>query len=212
MSTKKEKPSEAVLEAPEAMCTASADLPDVPAVPNQAVRPRRGRGGTANYPNSVAYISETEKGRSAISRAVSHVREVYKMPRVKSDDELIARMDQYFGMCEKNGTYPTVESMSLYCGYDYRSLWDIEIGRRKGFSVSTADIIKKGKAFIAAVDAEMVILGEIDYTTYIFRGKNYYGMQDKVEHVLTPGTQQEEYDKKAIMQRYLLEDSTKTGE
>ena len=49
-----------------------------------------------------------------------------------------------------------------------------------------ADIIKKAKEFIATMEAELARDGEINSTVYIFRAKNYFGMADKQEVVVTP--------------------------
>ena len=39
---------------------------------------------------------------------------------------------------------------------------------------------------MASFDAEMATEGKINPVTYIFRAKNYFGMADKQEMVLTP--------------------------
>ena len=39
---------------------------------------------------------------------------------------------------------------------------------------------------MASFDAEMVTEGKINPVTYIFRAKNYFGMVDQQEHILTP--------------------------
>lgn len=38
-------------------------------------------------------------------------------------------------------------------------------------------------------DAKLVIAGKLNFLAYCFRAKNYYGMQDKQEVVLTPNQQ-----------------------
>jgi hypothetical protein len=39
---------------------------------------------------------------------------------------------------------------------------------------------------------------------YCFRAKNYYGMQDKVEHILMPGAQ-DDYSRDDIASRYMID-------
>ena len=48
------------------------------------------------------------------------------------------------------------------------------------------DLIKKAKEFLASFDAQLVQEGKVNPTTYIFRAKNYFGLKDEVEYVLTP--------------------------
>ena len=45
-----------------------------------------------------------------------------------------------------------------------------------------ADMVRKAKELLAAIDAELVASRKIEPITYIFRAKNYYGMKDKVEY------------------------------
>ena len=46
--------------------------------------------------------------------------------------------------------------------------------------------IKRAKEFLASYDANMVATGKLNPVPYIFRAKNYYGMRDQQEYVLTP--------------------------
>ena len=47
-------------------------------------------------------------------------------------------------------------------------------------------MIKKAKQILANIDAELVLSRKIPETTYIFRSKNFYGMKDVQDLVLTP--------------------------
>ena len=63
----------------------------------------------------------------------------------------------------------------------------LNLGRsHKGDGMS--DIIKRAKEFIATMEAELARDGEINSTVYIFRAKNYFGLSDKQEVVVTPNT------------------------
>ena len=67
-----------------------------------------------------------------------------------------------------------------------------------------AGMIKKAKQILAGIDAKLVSQGKIPQITYIFRAKNFFGMTDKQEVVLTPNnplgteTPPEELQKKYI--------------
>ena len=62
----------------------------------------------------------------------------------------------------------------------------MESGVKKGFSPNTANILKKAKNLIASMDAELAQEGKIQPVVYMFRAKNFYGMTDKQEVVVTP--------------------------
>ena len=66
-----------------------------------------------------------------------------------------------------------------------------------------ADMIKKAKEILAAMDAEMVSEGKIPQVTYIFRAKNFFGMQDQQELVLTPNNKLgDEVNEQEIVDKY----------
>jgi hypothetical protein len=91
-------------------------------------------------------------------------------------------------------------------GYAQSTIWDWENGRRQGFSNSTAEIIKKAKDVLKTFDAKLVISGKLNFLAYCFRAKNYYGMVDKQEMVLTPNTHNDsDYDADDIKKRYLVD-------
>lgn len=170
-------------------------------------RPLRGPGGRANFPTSRAGLIQTEEDRQLVSKLLTETMHEYKQPRVKSDEELQNRLNDYFDRCARTGQIPTVEEMALSTGYADSSLWDIETGRRKGFSDSTADIIKKAKSFLKTFDAKLVVSGKLNFLAYCFRAKNYYGMSDKTEYVLTPNTREDsDYSEEEMRKRYMMED------
>lgn len=45
---------------------------------------------------------------------------------------------------------------------------------------------KKGKEILAGIDAKLVSMGKIPQVTYIFRAKNFFGMKDQQDLVVTP--------------------------
>ena len=47
-------------------------------------------------------------------------------------------------------------------------------------------MIKKAKEILAGMDAELVSTGKIPQVTYIFRAKNFFGMRDQTDLVVTP--------------------------
>ena len=169
---------------------------------NQEKPKKRGSSGVP--PQSRANVIQTDDDRRLVSRLLTETLTEYRQPKVKSDEELMERLDGYFKRCANEGRIPTVEEMCLCTGYSQATVWDWEKGRNKGFSDFTSEIIKKSKEFLQTFDAKLAISGKLNFLTYCFRAKNYYGMQDKVEHVITPNPMQiVEYDVEDIKKRYL---------
>lgn len=172
----------------------------------QAKPKMKNRG--APPPQSRAGLIQTEEDREFVGKLLREVLVEYNRPRVKNDEELAERLNNYFAMCSKTGQVPTVEEMMLSTGFSYWYMYDIEVGRRKGFSPETAQILKKAKAFLATFDAKLAVSGKMNFLAYCFRAKNYYGMVDKQEHVITPNTTDEtEVSKEDLLKRYALDDN-----
>lgn len=145
-----------------------------------------------------------------VRRALVEVMQAYKQPRVKSEEELCDRIALYFDTCIERGSHPIIEELALFCGYEYNTLYSIENGRSAGPGPRAAEIIRRAKYCIQALDAKMVQSGKLNFLAYCFRAKNYYGMVDKVEHVVTPGVQ-EEYSREDIASRYMIDGGEGTG-
>lgn len=94
------------------------------------------------------------------------------------DDEAEKRIIDMFVDCIENQSYPTVEKLAGCLGITRQVMWDWEFRNVKG--ERCADMIKKAKEKIAAMDAEAVSLGKLNTVAYIFRAKNYYGLTDNV--------------------------------
>ena len=173
---------------------------------NKTQKPKMKNRG-APPPQSRAGLIQTEEDRQFVSKLLGEVLTEYNRPRVKNDEELAERLDDYFTRCAITGQVPTVEEMMLSTGFGHSYMNDIESGRRKGFTPDTAAILKKAKNFMATFDAKLAVSGKMNFLAYCFRAKNYYGMVDKQEHVITPTTQDEtQYNAEDIMKRYVLDD------
>ena len=107
----------------------------------------------------------------------------YNRPIVKSDDECAERLNEFFDRINQTGEIPTVEKMCLALGTTRKTVWEWEQGNK---GVTRSNIIKKAKEILAAMDAELVSRGKIPQVTYIFRAKNFFGMRDQTDLVVTP--------------------------
>lgn len=121
-----------------------------------------------------------------VMRVNNILRQWGKIEQPKTDDEIEQRIEDYMAYCEQVGVRPTVEGMGLALGYTRVSMnnW------RHGLSCSPrrTEIINMAYDTLASFDADMVVNNQMPQIPYIFRSKNYYGMRDQTDVVVTPNT------------------------
>ena len=144
----------------------------------QIVKKKRGS-------KSASLAHNTSAKADDIRRIGASLLKWYNMEKAVTDEEIRERLEMYFVETLKAGEIPTVEEMSLALGYDRKTLWSWEVGG-EGSTPVRRNLIKKAKEFLASFDAKLVQENKVNPTTYIFRAKNYFGLKDEVEYVLTP--------------------------
>ena len=152
------------------------------------VRPVKKKNRGSPPPSVRRGFGENAEDKILVTRLLSEAFDAYSQPKVKSDEELAERLNTYFKHCAETGQIPTVEEMAHYTGYTQSTVWDWEVGRNKGFSSQTAEIIKRAKEYLKTFDAKLVVSGKVNPIVYFFRAKNYYGLVDKQEIAISPNT------------------------
>lgn len=141
--------------------------------------------------NKIRVPSSTELNCTATNEEViAMVQKAYILfdrPHATTDEEVCESFNWYFQeYLPKTGAFPTIEGLSLSCGVDRKTLEAWGRGEYQS-SPMRQGIVQKGIGILAELDAQLVQNGKIPQVVYIFRSKNFYGMQDavKVEHVTT---------------------------
>lgn len=162
---------------------------------------------TSNIENRASIMKkknvEKTVAKTEISRIIGESFQFFKREPCKDNAEIAERLNEYFQICYEYGQIPTVEDMALSLGVDRRTLWKWEQESSK--NRERAEMISRAKEIMAAIDAKLVTEGKIIPVTYIFRAKNYYGMKDQNEVVLTPNTDPlgDMVDEEKLKQKYL---------
>ena len=171
------------------MATATAD------------KPKRTSHGTGT-----PSIMKNFSGKSGdISKAINASFKYLNVPNPKSDDEIAERINNYFRDCAENDELPLVETLALAIGVTRTTLWEWENGG-KGSNAVRANMVKKAKEILASIDASLVSHGKIPQVTYIFRAKNFFGMKDQAEVVLSTNNPLDaEGNASQIEQKYIEE-------
>lgn len=126
-----------------------------------------------------------------------------------NNEQVIDRLNEYFKIQAEADMKPTVAGMGLALnGLDRRRLWEIKTDSPSTHVVintmpsEVRETIKKAYKLLENMMENYMQNGKINPVAGIFLAKNNFGYVDKVEHVVTPNTQQdEEYDIEAIKRR-----------
>lgn len=157
----------------------------------KSIKPRRGHMGKYNLPNAeLKRIEQDDEKRAFMAKSIENNLYFFNvgLSPVKSDEEMCERLNGFFTQCAQSQQLPTVEKMANCLGYHRQTLYDWETGKNSGFSSATAEIIRKAKQILAGIDADLAQEGKIQPVVYLFRAKNFYGMKDQQDVVLTPNT------------------------
>lgn len=165
-----------------------------------------GKGGKYNFPNArMKLIEEDDEKRAFVAKAIENNLVFFNagiQDKVRSDEELCERLNWFFSQCAETQQIPNVEKMANALGYHRNTLNDWENGANNGFSPATKEIIKQAKQILASIDAELAQEGKMQPVVYLFRSKNFYGMRDQQEYVLTPNTGRDALDIATIEAKY----------
>lgn len=162
------------------------------------------RGNDGQYLPNLQFqaLEKDDDKRDIIAKTINNVLAVSMKfgDQVQSDEEICERLDWFFQNCSETRQLATVEKMCLALGLTKEYVFEIINGTKPGFSRDTANLLKKAKNFIASIDAELAQEGRIQPVVYLFRAKNYYGMKDQQEMVLTPNNRLNDYQDQATIE------------
>lgn len=144
--------------------------------------------------------ANTTASRPEVKAMLANVLYWYKREIVKSDEECADRLNEFFAHVNETGEIPTVEKMCLSLGAVRSVVWEWENGSK---GQTRANMIKRAKEILAALDAELVSNNKLPVVSYIFRAKNFYQLSDKTEVVLTPNSPMDNGDPAQARSRYV---------
>ena len=93
---------------------------------------------------------------------------------------------------------PTIDGCAMALGISRDTLNNWENGESGSFKLDSA---KKAKYLVKVFMEASTMEGKLNPIVWMFYGKNYFGMSDKQEVVLTPNTSEQNADVSAIQER-----------
>ena len=155
--------------------------------------PAKGKGNPKAYLNSPFVGNNAIKATDEDMEAYWHnALTIYQWPKIDldSDTEVEERCSQYFEHCSHALERPTIEGLAVAIGVSPRTLNDWEDGKTRAQLGSRRSlIIKKAKALIQYMLAQMAVGNKIYPNVWIFYGKNWFGMKDQQDITITPNNQ-----------------------
>lgn len=142
---------------------------------------KRKRPGAGNHSPIATTIDTSKINPELLKAIISDCSNQLKATIVKTDEECLERLADFFEYYSENGGLPTIEKMCLWLGADRTTVFEWARGTKGS---ARANIIKRAKDVMSAIDADLALRGLIRDAVYIFRGKNYYGMKDQQDVVV----------------------------
>lgn len=156
----------------------------------------RGKPGTNMITKDNLHV-----GKDQMSRIVGESTRYFRNKPPKDNAELADRINAYFDQCMETGQLPTVEDLGLALGVTRKALWKWERGVNT--DPERAMLVQRAKEVLAAIDAKLVSEGKIPQVAYIFRAKNYFGMKDQQDMVITPDLTEDRLNDEKYWKKYL---------
>lgn len=105
-----------------------------------------------------------------------------KKRRFSSPEEMETAIANWWDRCLTMGMFPTKRGLALALGTTWSTIEDWAKGSH---GEAYAQILQQVFEMMAEADEQMVLNGAVNPVLYIFRGKNYHGLSDKQESVIT---------------------------
>ena len=110
-----------------------------------------------------------------VTAAMAELNKLRSLKAPKTDDEVEARINEYFNICENGGLRPGIETLAFCLGVTRMTIYKWSMGtqgeRRKILIVSA-------KQAIASFIEQSALSGRINPVTAIFLFKNWLGYKD----------------------------------
>lgn len=131
----------------------------------------------------------SEDNRDFLAEVIAAGRRAFNMKPVKTNAELVQRIQEYFSIVQGRRVPPTMEEFGLYLGYTADMVLAWANGSNPGFSDTeiygpTCGIAARAVEILHSADAVQAMRRISDPSVYIFRSKNYYDMHDTAPQTL----------------------------
>lgn len=122
----------------------------------------------------------------------------YEVP--ETEEEFLSRANQFFMEIVEENRIPTWEDFCLNMGVTRETVFEWINTESKGKFVS--NLCKKSREILASMESTLATQGKIQPVVWIFRSKNFYGMQDQAQLVISNGNAIEHKTEEELREKY----------
>lgn len=184
------------------------------------------KGGIRKGSVSDPFVNLEPGDNSKFLMTALAVKEIGKTKVDLTDAEAVTeRIRQYFELMTERDQKPTMTGLAMALGYRRQRLYEIQnnlpIGGLHGNAATfyghtenptpphVREIICQALELMTTLWEDYMQNGKINPASGIFIGKNFYGMKDEVEHVVSaPNNPLDNYSAEDIAEKYGIEKNT----
>lgn len=157
--------------------TNSVDLSTLPDNKRKAIeKSKNSRGTYNNNKSATSYMSQpnVQEFNRNMQKRIFNSCGIGRPYAFSSIEELQKDMGEFFELCDKTQTVPTITSLALWLGVNKDTIYEHANNSNSPFS----DILKNTLTYCHSIMQNGTVEGKINPVTYIFISKNDYGMRD----------------------------------
>lgn len=130
---------------------------------------------------------------------LSKMKILWELPKPNTNEELAERVYWYFfDYCLPLKMKPSIEGVTMALDISKETFSSWGKGEKSRFH---SDLVKKCREMVQMFLSQATFEGKLNPAVWMFYGKNYFGMSDKQEVVLTPNQSINDVDVQAIQER-----------
>ena len=141
------------------------------------------RGNMANNKTSKEYMSDPNvKEFNKTVREHCVKKSFHPNMAFQSVEVLQKELEDFFDLCDRTNTVPTIVAIALYLGVNRDTIY----AHANNPNSPASDIFKNVISYCHMSMENGALVGKINPVTYIFLGKNYFGLKDDKNITVTP--------------------------
>ena len=142
------------------------------------------RGNMMNNKNTKSYMSEVNVKEFNKAIREHSIKTFHPNMAFQSVDMLENELSDFFDLCDKTNTVPTIVGIALYLGVNRDTIY----AHANNPNSPVSDIFKNVINYCHMIIENGTIAGRINPVTYIFLGKNYFSLKDDKNITVAPAT------------------------